>query len=221
VRPATMPAAERWEHGTRTRYVAGCRCAHCRAANTQAARERAARAKAAALASPAAAQKGQPCPGVNGAPCRRGVKLRKDSIGGMCEKCREQLVFNGLVDACAVRDHLRALSRQGVGYRQTADAAGVASSVLAKVLNGERTQIRASTARRVLEVTAEAAADHAMVSAGPTKRRLRRLIAEGFTHAELARRLGYKRPALQLGRERVLAKTQHKIKRFYDLVMAI
>ena len=45
-RPADMPPPERFGHGTRSRYVCGCRCSPCRAANTKAYHERQARAKA-------------------------------------------------------------------------------------------------------------------------------------------------------------------------------
>lgn len=39
-RPADMPAAERYEHGVRARYVAGCRCEPCTVANREYARLR-------------------------------------------------------------------------------------------------------------------------------------------------------------------------------------
>lgn len=39
-RPKDMPPAERYEHGTRARYVAGCRCDSCRRANTDYAKKR-------------------------------------------------------------------------------------------------------------------------------------------------------------------------------------
>lgn len=34
MRPPWLPPAERFAHGTRSRYTSGCRCAPCRAANT-------------------------------------------------------------------------------------------------------------------------------------------------------------------------------------------
>jgi len=40
MRPADMPPAERYEHGTRARYVCGCRCEPCRIANREYARSR-------------------------------------------------------------------------------------------------------------------------------------------------------------------------------------
>lgn len=45
MRPATLPAIQRWPHGVRSRYVSGCRCDECRRANTeyQKARDRAKR----------------------------------------------------------------------------------------------------------------------------------------------------------------------------------
>lgn len=92
------------------------------------------------------------CPGVHGRPCPRYAHLRKDSKGGLCITCRKALVFDGLVDAAPARKHLRKLSRRKVGYKQAADSACVSITVVARILSGEKAQIRASTSRKILEV---------------------------------------------------------------------
>lgn len=237
MRPPGLPAPDRFLHGTRSRYVSGCRCTECRAANTAAYHERQRRAKEAATELAAApvvpiaqtwtAPDGtmrermyrRACPGVDGAPCPLRAHLRKDSTGAVCGACRERLVWNGLVDARRARRHLRALSRKGVGYKSVADAADVGHTVLAEVLAGRKRQIRRQTEKRVLEVTTEAIADHALVPAAGVWRLLDRLLEEGFTKTELARRLGYAGPALQIGRKRVLARTAHRLERFYREIM--
>lgn len=42
----------------------------------------------------------------------------------------------------------------------------------------------------------------------------------GFTKAEIARRIGFKAPALQFGRKRVAPATARRIRKFFDAVMA-
>jgi hypothetical protein len=161
------------------------------------------------------------CIGVDGAPCPDRAHLRKDSIGEVCGRCRARLVWNGLVPADAVRAHLKKLSRHGVGYKSVAAAADVSKTVLADILFHGKSQLRAQAARRVLAIDREATADHALVPAGRTWQRLERLLAEGFTKTELARRLGSKArvPALQFQDHQVLAKTAARVERFYRIVM--
>ncbi len=174
MRPHDLPPAERYQHGTRARYVTGCRCSPCRAANSEYARYRA--------------------------------KVRDED-------------WNGLVDAAPARRHLRKLSAAGVGYKSVGDACDVARSTLAEVLTGKKTQLRARTAKAILAVSAKAVADHALVDAAPLWRRIAELQCEGFTKAELARRLGFKREAIQFGKRRVLARTVQRVERFYQRVM--
>jgi hypothetical protein len=163
------------------------------------------------------------CIGVDGVPCPHHAHLRKDSSGDVCAKCRRRLVWNGLVPADPVRAHLRKLSRQGVGYKTVAAAADVSKTVLADVLFHGKSRLRAQAARRVLAIDREAIADHALVPAHRTWRRLRRLLNEGFTQKELARRLGStaRVPALQFKHDQVLAKTAVRVERFYQRIMAV
>ena len=158
------------------------------------------------------------CVGLDG-PCPSRTKLRRDSVGALCHRCRERLVWNGLVDAAPVRKHLRALSRKGVGHESVAAACDVSVTVLADVLARRKTRVRKQTADRVLAVTADAIADHGIVPAGPTQRRLRQLEEEYFSKAGVARALGYQTPALQIGRKRVLAKTAQRVARLHRKAM--
>ena len=235
-RPADLPAAEAYEHGTRARYVTGCRCAECRAANTRAYHEHQARAVAAAVelapVPPAPAPQlwtapdgskrlrtyARACPGVDGAPCPNRSHLRKDSKGGVCGRCRELLVWNGLVDARPVLRHLRKLSRKGVGYKAVADAADVGRTTLVEILSGRKRTIRRQAERRVLAVTVEAIADHALVDGAPTWKLLHELIARGLRKGEIAQRLGMQRAALQIGKERVLARTAYAVARLHRVL---
>lgn len=222
MRPSDLPGQEGYEHGTRARYVAGCRCGPCTASNAEAWRERNKAADAAALdygatAAPGAtAENGRTykrmCPGIDGGPCPNGSHLRKDSVGNLCGKCRHRLVWNGLVDAGPARRHLKQLSRAGVGYKSVADACDIARSVVAKILSGKRKKIRANTAKAILAVDTGAVADQALVDAAPMWRMIDRLMrVHGYTRGEIARRIGKKRRALQLGKRRVTARNYHKI----------
>lgn len=174
MRPTDLPPAERYRHGTRARYVSGCRCAPCRAANSEYARYRA--------------------------------KVREED-------------WNGLVDAGPARRHLQKLSAAGVGYKTVADACDVGRTTLAEVMAGRKLKLRARTAKSILAVTAASIADHALVDASPLWRRVKELQGEGFSKAELARRLGFKREAIQFGKRRVLARTVQRVERFYQKVM--
>lgn len=243
-RPADLPYTDHFQNmpcGSRAKYVAvHCRCPKCRAANSRYVRQRDALAKAAAreLGIRAVPQRApqlwtapdgtqqirlyqRACRGADGRGCPRSRHLRKDSTGDLCGDCRKALVWNGLVSADDVRAHLKRLSRQGVGYKSVAAAADVSTSTLGDILFGDKSRLRAQAARRVLAIDRDALADAALVPAGPTRRRLHRLILEGFTKTELARRLGSKArtPSLQFKGRFVLAKTAVRVERFYHLVM--
>lgn len=175
-----MPSPEAFRdrpHGTRLRYISGCKCVPCRAANSRYECERAA--------------------------------ARRRGEGA------------GIVPATRARAHLRKLSRQGVGRRAVAAASDVAETILQLIGAGRRARIRASTERRILAVDAAARADGTLVSAGSTWRRLEALLAEGFPKAEIARRLGYQTPALQLRPDRITARNAVRVERLYRRIMEV
>lgn len=218
-RPHDMPGPERWPHGVRARYVCGCRCEACRAANTAYYHQRQARLKALATdVTPQLTPWGRRCRGIGSGRDREHcwTMLRKDSTGGLCAACREKLAAGQLVRATRAKRRLRTLSRKGIGYKSVAAASDVGKTLIAWILSGRKTWIRRSTEQRILAVTAAAIADSAFVPAARTWKLVERLRRDhGFSKAELARRLGYKSPALQLGRERVTARNELRIKRFY------
>lgn len=128
--------------------------------------------------------------------------------------------WNGLVDAGPARAHLLSLSRAGVGRRAVAAASDVALSVIQQVRSGEKQLIRARTARRLLAVTPDMVSDRALVKPGRTHQRIKHLVEEeGFSKAEIARRLGYARPALQFKRGRMTARNVARVERLYQSVM--
>lgn len=214
-----MPAAERWPHGTRSRYISGrCRCGACRKANTAYERDRNRRSLevAAGIALAPAPDGGRPfCPGDGSGPCREKARLTARSKGGACSTCRAGLLGK-LVPAAATRAHLLALSRAGVGRRSVSAACDVAETVLQEVRAGRKAWVRRSTERRVLAVDAGARGDASLVPAGKTWRRIRKLVEkEGFTLGQIALRLGRRTPRIQFQRTSVTAKTALAVERLY------
>lgn len=239
MRPHDLPTLEQFRkrHGTRSCYVAGCRCGKCRAANTRRYHERAQRAKELAqqlppvLTLPIAQDWTAPdgskqtrfykraCPGVAGSPCSKLAHLRIDSKGGCCRSCRELLVWDGLVSAEPARLHLGALAKLGVGRRAVQAACDVPDSTLVKIKNGKRQQLRASTAKKILAVTEDARGDASLVSANSTWRRINELMAAGLSEKDLARRLGYKTPYLQFRADKITARNELKVEKLYNQIM--
>ena len=127
--------------------------------------------------------------------------------------------WNGLVPADLARRHVLKLSRQGVGRRSLAAASDVAQSVISQIRSGTKRKIRRSTELRILSVSAEATSDGALIRARTTWRQINVLLAEGFTKAELARRLGYRSPSLQIGKEKIRARTAARIDRIFRTLM--
>lgn len=126
---------------------------------------------------------------------------------------------NPLVDATPSRQHAVRLGKAGMGWRTIAEVAGVPKSTLQRVLDRERRYLRKSTADRILAVT-PAPKGGARVPARATWKKVNALLAEGFSKAELARRLGYKQPALQLGKRWVTAGNAKAVAAFYAEIMA-
>jgi hypothetical protein len=99
-----------------------------------------------------------------------------------------------------------------------ADITGVAETVLQSIKAGRKLSIRKRTESRILSVTIEALPDSALVPAKRTWVLINRLLAQGFTKRELAKRLGYAN-AIQFNRVRVTARNALKVERFYRKVM--
>jgi transcriptional regulator with XRE-family HTH domain len=174
MRPVAELAASK-PHGTRIKYMGGCRCLPCRAANAQYAAQRS-----------------------------RAVQA------GLSGK---------LVPSAEARNHLKELTRLGVGLRSVSAATDVSRSILREIRKGRRTQIRASTEAKILNVDRSAFAGGAIVSAVPTRKQITELLSEGFTSRELARRTGVSANVLQMKRPHIRAFTAARIDRFYRIIM--
>jgi hypothetical protein len=101
-----------------------------------------------------------------------------------------------------------------------AKSAKVSKTIIAMILNGKRKNIRRQAELRILAVRSDAHADHALIPAKETWLMINKLLREGFSKRQLAKRLGYKK-AIQFKRDFVLKATEIKIRRFYKMIMAI
>ncbi len=100
-----------------------------------------------------------------------------------------------------------------------AAASDIDRDVLLQIRSGRRTRIQKRTERRILAVGLGARSDYALVPAGPTQKRIRLILEEGFRKKQLAQWMGHAR-CLTLGRDRVRAYNAMKVERFYRLMVA-
>jgi hypothetical protein len=75
------------------------------------------------------------------------------------------------------------------------------------------------TEKRILSVTAGARLDGALVSAKKTWRLLDQLLDEGFTKTRLARELGFKSRALQIGKNKCTVEMAGRVERLWNSYM--
>lgn len=238
MRPADLPPAERFPHGTRARYVSGCRCDACLEAIRLDAAERRRRVHEAAAevrpnpGPPAfkvfhrTRRDGTPyeiraraCPGTGGKPCVAGgawLKGREVCVGCV----HRAAVWNGMVPAAPVRAHLKRLARQGVGHKSVAAACDVSKTVLGDVLWGGKKLVRRRTADRVLAVTKDAIADGGRIDAAPTWKLIGELLEMGMTRSAIARELGQRSAVLQLSRHLVEARSALAVRKLHARVKA-
>lgn len=126
---------------------------------------------------------------------------------------------NPIVDADRAKRHLAKLSRRGVGRRSVAAACDVAHTILRMIICGERKRIRKRTESAILGVDEGARAGNSLVAAGRTRKLMSDLVARGYSKAELARRLGYKTPAIQfLSKAKVTARIAASVERLYQSI---
>jgi transcriptional regulator with XRE-family HTH domain len=130
------------------------------------------------------------------------------------------------LDATPVRAHVQTLQQAGLGRRRIAQLAGISERTLGNLLygshgTGPNQKIRPQTAARILAVRwrLEDVHDNILINPAGTRRRLRALIALGYTGTHLAARLGVERNQVSriLRRDQaVMAGTAKSVRRLYD-----
>jgi hypothetical protein len=156
----------------------------------------------------------------------------KYSSGCRCDECRvantryqcgrRKQGWPRKVAAKVARRHIRKLARRGVGRRSVADAATISERTVGNIKAGRVKTIFSSTEKKILAITPAAVADNALVNAAPTLKKLNKLLNEGLTKKELARRLGSraKVPMLQIKGPKIKARNEMKVDKFYRKLMA-
>ena len=143
---------------------------------------------------------------------------RRYRLGCRCLPCRaahatrnrrQRRTGHPLTAAAPARAHLAALRGAGLGRRQRAQLSGGPRRTTPAVLRGARRRIQAHTAAALLalELSSANLAPGALVSNWPARRCVRSLQLEGFSQAEIARRLG-----LRAGRLRLQAKGKIRVR---------
>lgn len=135
---------------------------------------------------------------------------------------------SNLVDAEPVREHIRALMAGGMGWKQVAKRSGVSTGALSRLLWGKKREdgtyrpptrrVQAETAQSITAVHLELA-EHALVDSTGSVRRIRALIAIGWSQAKLADRLGITPQNFWLAagtRPMILLRTARAVRRLYD-----
>lgn len=123
-------------------------------------------------------------------PCR--------AANGRYSKLQQYRVIAGirtLVDAGPSKAHVAALRAAGMGRRTIAMRSGVSQTVIDRLVgvNTDKPchRVRPETERRILAVRAADVADGSNTDTSGTTRRLRALVAIGWTQTELASRIGW------------------------------
>jgi len=138
--------------------------------------------------------------------------------------------FDPFVDAAPVLEHVRTLQASGMGLKRIAHVAGVAHGGLTKLVYGKRQadgtyrptkRMRKETAARVLAVKPELdlLAPATVVDATGARRRLRALVAHGWSMRQLARRMGMTESnfgRVIKGDDQMHASTARKARDLYD-----
>jgi transcriptional regulator with XRE-family HTH domain len=129
------------------------------------------------------------------------------------------------VAADQAREHVRALGRQGIGWRRAAELAGISKSTMRSLMFGASgrdasARIRPETAAAVLAVPAASrdVAPGTPVDATGTRRRVEALVATGWSRAKLGERLGIEPTGMSelLRREQVTAGRARAVADLYD-----
>ena len=215
-----------YPHGTRARYVSGCRCEECRAANRAYGKAREVRkhelASSVQVSGPpipsTMIRKGREerihrCPGVNGDPCARGGLWLRNRLP-VCDRCLELgTVWNGRVDGTRAREHIAMLRKAGVGINAISDACGLARVTILRITR-PGSSLRLDNERAILAVTVDARAGGALVPAKRSKQILARLRKLGMRNRAISVALKGSVAGLQIAtRSRVLRETEHRLER--------
>jgi hypothetical protein len=112
------------------------------------------------------------------------------------------------------------LAAGGVGHARAARLSGLAESELRRIRSGAVLRIRQTTHDQVVAIPLRPALG-AHVSAVEARRKIRQLLTERLTKAQIARAIGHQTPRLQLGRTAVTMRNALKVRQLHRRMMSI
>lgn len=92
--------------------------------------------------------------------------------------------------------------------------------MLHEIKIGRKRRIRARTERRILAVMDQLHGDKTLVDAAPVWAKIELLLRHGFSKAEIARRIGLQRPAIQFDADVVTARSAMRIEKLCARIFA-
>lgn len=122
------------------------------------------------------------------------------------------------VDASQAKAHIASLKAQGVGLRQIAHLANVSFRTVQAIQNG-RPRVTRTIEARILQ-TKPIVAGAVLVNGYRTFDRLRILLKEGYSVAQLTRWFKVRPSRLRRRSKRVTARRASEVKRWFDRLMA-
>lgn len=127
-----------------------------------------------------------------------------------------------LIDPTEMVEHLNRLTAAGIGLRQVAAMTGLSRTTLGDLRSGRNRRVRRRTADAVLAISlADHVAPRALTDSGPTHERIAALRESGITKKAIAKALGYRSHALQIGYRgsRVTVKNARRVDVLYRLAV--
>jgi predicted chitinase len=126
-----------------------------------------------------------------------------------------------LVDSAETREHLRRLSRAGIGSRQVELISGVKRSVIQNAKSGRTKNLRVVNSEAILAVTLhDHVSDKALVDARMSHRLIREMHKHGIRCVDIARVMGYANGKLQqTWRKRITHRNAKRILLVHQIAM--
>jgi len=124
------------------------------------------------------------------------------------------------VDATPAREHLQRLAQRGIGLTQASRLSGIARPTLQAIRNGTRRSIAARLEEAIASIPAIPAMG-ALTSGYPVRRMLAWFRLEGFTKADIARRLGLRTPHVQFVHRCCTYRTAARVRALYRKVAQV
>jgi hypothetical protein len=140
-----------------------------------------------------------------------------------CQTKQPRRVELKTVPASRCHQRILALSKHGVGRKAIHEHTGLDHRTLARIRNGQTKYVRCETRDLIFSVPFDGHCDKALIDAKPTWKMIDRMLRSrdmGFTRSEIAKRIGHHVSKsgfafLQIGKTKVLARTQMRVEKLY------